>query len=102
MPWRHTVTTPPASPGLATNAWDARLYDDKHAFVWKQGAALLDLLAPKANERILDLGCGTGHLTDQLAAAGAEVIGIDSAASMIDQARRTYPHLRFEIADARA
>jgi trans-aconitate 2-methyltransferase len=95
------VTTPPFSLGLATNQWDARLYDDKHAFVWKQGAALLELLAPQAGERILDLGCGTGHLTAQIAAAGAEVIGIDSASAMIDQARRTYPHLRFEVADAR-
>jgi trans-aconitate 2-methyltransferase len=95
------VTTPPASPGLATNQWDACLYETKHAFVWKQGAALLELLASQAGERILDLGCGTGHLTGQIAEAGAEVVGIDSAATMIDQARRTYPHLRFEVADAR-
>ena len=95
------MIAPPSSPGLATNQWDARLYDAKHAFVWKQGTALLDLLALQTGERIPDLGCGTGHLTAQIAAAGAEVIGIDSAASMIDQARRSYAQLRFEIADAR-
>jgi trans-aconitate methyltransferase len=82
--------------------WDARLYDRSHSFVWKHGAALLELLSPQPGERILDLGCGTGHLTAQIAAAGADVIGIDSAAAMIEQAHRAYPALHFEVADARA
>jgi trans-aconitate methyltransferase len=81
--------------------WDARLYDDKHSFVWKHGAALLELLAAQPGERILDLGCGTGHLTAQIAAAGASVIGIDAAPAMIDEARRTYPSLTFTVGDAR-
>lgn len=85
----------------AAKPWDARLYDDKHAFVWKHGASLVELLDPKPGERILDLGCGTGHLTAQLAAAGAEVIGIDQDPAMIEKARQCYPELRFEIADAR-
>ncbi len=81
--------------------WDAGLYDDKHSFVWKHGAALIELLAPRQGERILDLGCGTGHLTAQIAEAGAEVVGIDASSSMIEEARRLYPDLRFEVADAR-
>jgi len=81
--------------------WDAKLYDDKHAFVWEHGVALLELLAVQPGERVLDLGCGTGHLTARMAATGAEVLGIDNSAVMIEQARQTYPHLRFEIADAR-
>jgi trans-aconitate methyltransferase len=81
--------------------WNPALYDDKHSFVWKYGASLLELLAPQAGERILDLGCGTGHLTAQIAEAGAEVIGIDTAVAMIEQARKAYPQLRFEIMDAR-
>src|SRR5207237_8143924 len=81
--------------------WDAGLYDAKHAFVWKYGASLIELLAPKPGERILDLGCGTGHLTAQLAAAGADVLGIDNSPAMIEQARREYPKLRFGLADAR-
>jgi trans-aconitate 2-methyltransferase len=83
------------------NQWDPRLYDAKHAFVWQQGAALLGLLRPQAGERILDVGCGTGHLTAQLAEAGAEVVGIDRSPSMIEQARRGHPRLCFELADAR-
>ena len=58
-------------------AWNPALYDAKHAFVWQHGAALIDLLQPQAGERILDLGCGTGHLTAQLATAGADVLGVD-------------------------
>jgi len=81
--------------------WDASLYDGRHAFVWQHGAALLDLLNPAAGEAILDLGCGTGHLTAQLAARGARVVGIDLSQEMIATARQHYPDLSFEIADAR-
>jgi trans-aconitate 2-methyltransferase len=81
--------------------WDPGLYDGKHAFVWQYGASLLELLAPKPGERILDLGCGTGHLTAQIADRGADVLGIDSDEAMIEQARRGYPKIRFERQDAR-
>lgn len=82
--------------------WNAATYDDKNSFVWKHGQGVIDLLAPQNGERILDLGCGTGHLTNRIATAGAEVIGIDSSTTMIDEARRLYPNLRFEIADGAA
>ena len=55
-------------------------------------AGLLELLDSKPGERILDIGCGTGHLTAQIAATGAYVIGIDCSAEMIRQARAA--HLR--------
>jgi trans-aconitate 2-methyltransferase len=82
--------------------WDAGLYDRSHSFVWKHGESLLELLAPKAGERILDLGCGTGHLTAKIAEQGAHVVGIDMAVSMIDEARRSYSHIHFEVGDARS
>lgn len=82
--------------------WNPSRYDEKHAFVWSLAADLIDLLSPKPGERILDLGCGTGHLTGRIAELGAEVIGIDASAEMIAQARKNYPDLRFEIQDARA
>jgi trans-aconitate methyltransferase len=81
--------------------WNANLYDAKHAFVWKYGAELVALLAPRAGERILDIGCGTGHLTAQIADFGANVVGTDRSAEMIHSARQAYPHLQFEVADAR-
>src|SRR6185295_16110163 len=80
--------------------WNTALYDGKNAFVWKHGRGVVELLAPQPGERILDLGCGTGHLTNQIAAAGADVIGLDKSQSMIEEARRLYPDLHFEIGDA--
>lgn len=80
--------------------WDAALYDDKHSFVWKLAAGLLELLDAKAGERILDLGCGTGHLTAKIAEAGAQVVGVDRSPEMIRMAKEKYPALRFEVMDA--
>ena len=79
--------------------WDASLYDSKHSFVWKYGSEVIDLLSPQTGERILDLGCGTGHLSHQIALSGAEVTGLDLSQTMIDQARKSYPGLRFVVAD---
>jgi trans-aconitate 2-methyltransferase len=89
----------PATP--VPGHWDSDLYEQKHSFVWKYGESLLELLAPRPGERILDLGCGTGHLTAKIADAGAAVLGIDSSPAMIEQARQHYPNLHFELADAR-
>ncbi|MEH1876018.1 MAG: class I SAM-dependent methyltransferase [Nostoc sp.] len=83
-----------------SNNWDSALYEDKHAFVWQYGEDLLKLLNPKPGESILDIGCGTGQLTEKIAQAGAEVMGIDHAAAMIEKARQNYPHIRFDVADA--
>ena len=40
-------------------------------------AALLDLLGPVAGLRVLDIACGHGRLTRELARRGAEAVGID-------------------------
>ena len=83
-----------------TNAdWNPRLYDSSHAFVWEFGRALISLLDPKPSEQILDIGSGTGHLTSEIAASGARVLGIDRSPSMTTQARANFPDLRFETLD---
>jgi trans-aconitate methyltransferase len=84
-----------------TNQWNAAEYDAKHAFVYEKARGLVDLLAPKTGERILDLGCGTGALTAEIAARGAEILGVDRSEEMIAQARRKFPALRFETLNAR-
>ena len=81
--------------------WDADLYDDKHAFVWRHGESLVELLDPKPGECVLDLGCGTGHLTARIAESGAAVVGLDHSAEMLEQARAAYPRLEFVRGDAR-
>jgi trans-aconitate methyltransferase len=86
---------------MPNNNWDTALYDQKHAFVFEYVKGLIPLLQPQPGELILDLGCGTGHLTHAIAESGAHVIGIDSSASMIKTAQTTYPHLEFHVADAR-
>ena len=87
-------------PSSTEKRWDATRYDAGYSFVWKHGAGVLELLAPQSSERILDVGCGTGHLTAQIAASGAEVTGIDRSVEMIATARHNYPELRFEVANA--
>ena len=82
-------------------AWDANLYDAKHDFVWKYGSNVVSLLDPQPGERILDIGCGTGHLTAQISEAGAQVTGVDRSAEMVAAARLAYPNLKFEVSDAR-
>ena len=89
------------STSLAKDRWDSSLYDDRHSFVWKAGLALVDLLDPKPGERILDIGCGTGHLTSQIAQRRGEVVGLDASVSMVAQARQNFPKLKFQLADMR-
>jgi trans-aconitate methyltransferase len=77
--------------------WDANLYDDKHSFVFQYGESVLELLGVKPGERVLDLGCGTGHLTKKIWEEGAEVIGMDASPEMIAQAKGNYPALDFMV-----
>jgi trans-aconitate methyltransferase len=44
---------------------------------------VVELLAPRPGERILDPGCGDGALTEKLAAFGCEVVGVDASAEQV-------------------
>lgn len=69
-----------------TQTWNAAEYAANGRFVADLAGEVFRMLAPRAGERILDLGCGDGALTAQIAAAGAEVIGCDADASMLSAA----------------
>lgn len=78
--------------------WNSDLYDTKHDFVSRYGEKVLTLLGATAGERILDLGCGTGDLTELIHRKGALVVGIDRSKEMIASAKEKYPHLDFKVA----
>ncbi|MEZ5774235.1 MAG: methyltransferase domain-containing protein [Hyphomicrobiaceae bacterium] len=67
--------------------WDAGRYDRNARFVSDLGGDVLALLDPRPGERILDLGCGDGALTERLVAAGASVLGVDVSEAMLAAAR---------------
>jgi trans-aconitate methyltransferase len=79
--------------------WDASAYDQGHSYVWQKAADLVDLLDPKPGERILDVGCGTGHLTAQIAARGATIVGMDASADMIRRAKEQQAGIEFFVGD---
>src|SRR4029453_6864028 len=63
--------------------WGPGGYAPPARFVRQRGAAVLELLAPRPGERILDIGCGDGVLTRQLADAGCAVVGIDGSPEQV-------------------
>jgi len=63
--------------------WNASDYAATARFVSDLGQPVLDLLAPRAGERILDVGCGDGALTQRIAEAGAAVVGADPAPDFV-------------------
>ena len=68
--------------------WAPASYAKNARFVSDLGSPVLELLAPKPGERILDLGCGDGVLTKKIADIGCDVVAVDSSAAFIDSARK--------------
>jgi trans-aconitate methyltransferase len=67
--------------------WNPDNYAIHGRFVAKLATAVVDLLKPQPGEHILDLGCGDGALTEQLAATGAIVTGADASPAMVAAAQ---------------
>ena len=76
------------SPNAPGQKWNANGYAKNADFVPKLGCEVVKLLAPQPGERILDLGCGDGALTERLVQLGANVLGIDASEEMVEAARR--------------
>ena len=67
--------------------WNPKTYEQNAAFVPELGAGVLEWLPAQPGERILDLGCGDGQLTERIAAGGASVTAIDASPQMVAAAR---------------
>jgi trans-aconitate methyltransferase len=67
--------------------WSPSGYAHNAGFVPALGAGILEKLAPILGERILDLGCGDGALTERLVERGALVVGVDASPEMVAAAR---------------
>ena len=67
--------------------WDPDGYARHARFVSDLGAGVVELLAPQPGECILDLGCGDGVITRQLAEAGCRVVGVDASPEQVAAAR---------------
>jgi trans-aconitate methyltransferase len=83
--------------------WNTEAYAANGRFVATLASDVVALLNPEPGEKILDLGCGDGALTEQLAATGAVVTGVDASPTMLAAARRRNArNLTFEQHDATA
>ena len=84
--------------------WNAATYHrlSEPQLAW--GRRVAEKLAPRPGERILDLGCGTGRLTTELAAGFPDVsfVGADLSEAMLAEARRNSTAVPFVRADAAA
>ena len=67
-----------------TQTWDSKQYQAKAGYVAELGRPVLDLLAPRSGDRVLDLGCGDGVLSLEIARLGCDVLGIDASQEMYE------------------
>ncbi len=72
---------------IARQNWQARRYAATAHFVSALATPVLELLSPQPGERILDLGCGDGVLSEKIVAACAELVAVDAAPDMVAAAR---------------
>jgi trans-aconitate methyltransferase len=80
--------------------WNTDAYAANGRFVATLASDVVALLNPKPGEHILDLGCGDGALTEQLAATGAIVTGVDASPTMLAAARQRNLHVEQHDATA--
>ena len=88
--------------------WNAAEYYRRSSLQEAMAQEVLALLDLKGSEQILDVGCGDGKITAEIAARDprSSVVGVDPSRNMISFAQRNFgratrPNLRFEVADAR-
>jgi SAM-dependent methyltransferase len=73
---------------VTNQTWDPARYARNARYVADLATPVVDLLVPRPGERILDLGCGDGALTERLVALGCDVVAVDASADQVAAARR--------------
>lgn len=79
--------------------WDAGKYTDQFSFVHQYGSALIDMVEGEGLS-VLDLGCGNGVLTKELADRGHDAVGMDASEELLKIAWEKYPDISFFHGDA--
>ncbi|KAI8092652.1 S-adenosyl-L-methionine-dependent methyltransferase [Halteromyces radiatus] len=89
---------------LQNDQWSADNYNTHASFVPQLGNTILSMLNAQSHERILDVGCGSGELTNDLASQCAQVVGIDASPDMINKANRIrrYDNTTYHVVDGQA
>ncbi len=80
--------------------WNAENYQSTCGRVTEHGTKLVDVLRNFNPHKVLDIGCGTGVLTNEISKFAKQVIGIDLSASMIEKATMSFPYIEFKTVDA--
>lgn len=73
---------------MTAQTWSSEGYAKNARFVTDLGAPVLELLAARPGEHILDVGCGDGVLTKKIADLGCNVVGVDSSPDFVASARK--------------
>jgi trans-aconitate 2-methyltransferase len=88
--------------------WNAAAYAANSSVQQNWARELITRLHLRGDEHVLDLGCGDGKVTAEIARAvpRGRVLGVDAAPEMIAFAKKTFPpaktaNLKFEVCDAR-
>jgi hypothetical protein len=84
----HRRLTPGDEKTMTAQRWSSEGYAKNARFVTDLGTPVLELLAPRPGEHILDVGCGDGVLTKKIADLGCSVVGVDSSADFVASARK--------------
>jgi trans-aconitate 2-methyltransferase len=85
-----------------TRQWDGQSYDRISGPMEAMGLAVLERLELRGDELVLDVGCGSGRITEALIARlpRGRVIAIDASESMVEAARRRLPEADVRVMDA--